>query len=921
MGKHFIKITSKLLLVVFLLNSILINIKPVMLDKSFINEAKATDTWLEYTPPQTGYGSTIGDYSIDYSLNAPTLCDFKDIELPPADPQNKEELEEYFYKEQIFKGCLAGYWEGELEYDNEKEEQFYNFYPERDLTREELAKMIGRIANLVLTPEELENIPEEDLFTDVDINHWSAKFIYKFKKIGIIEGKTSQLFAPKDKITIAESIKIMLLAFGFNPSRYNTTNINGYPENAWYLKYANFAREKGFLLDQTSDHQDLDTIYITRKEIVHMLMKAKEKALIIKLNEINDYWLGTNNFLTHDINNTWPSAAKGTWDIIKGGLTIAGAATCILGGAAICIAVSGPAMPFCLATVFMGGVGVGVMGAVSDFHNAYIEFTSGNYYERWDLVGKISNDLFGRPIYLKIYNLLINWAVTPIELGISILSKLSNTTKGIKYTSEISINGWALLNNLSDGESSYEIMQELLTELEDSDEENLKKYSYYEVYSDYDEILRKSIEYGSIESGTANAERNKTLLKEKFKNELHFNQTKTEQLIKDITNFAYNKSQQKGVTIQKLYKINPENKPSDAERNRNYYILVRNNDLSLENNTLVRYRMFFLDETSDFPFWDATLSQDDHYYSLSINIPEKNEGQTICNNADYTIFHKKSELQPNRTETTINIDQASIAQTGGSINVGTYKCDKINSCSVAVTYAPKDCETNLFFADSVTWEPLDTTDGENRTFLDVDPKSWYHKYITNLYIFGKNIISNKEIKINNIKYKIFNPSTYITRAELLKMIVKAKGIKDTSLPQVTTNTPKPFDDVDINTWYAPYIIYAKENNLIQGDSNTNNFRPNDSINRAEAIKIIVKASGKENITYSQQSPFNDVNNSSEWFYKYVLIGVKEGLIEGYLEDNGQRFFHPERVLTRGQGSKLISKAFNIIPIWEKYWSF
>ncbi|OGJ46518.1 hypothetical protein A2272_02515 [Candidatus Peregrinibacteria bacterium RIFOXYA12_FULL_33_12] len=49
-----------------------------------------------------------------------------------------------------------------------------------------------------------------------------------------------------------------------------------------------------------------------------------------------------------------------------------------------------------------------------------------------------------------------------------------------------------------------------------------------------------------------------------------------------------------------------------------------------------------------------------------------------------------------------------------------------------------------------------------------------------------------------------------------------------------------FPDVSINHQYADYIEYARLQSWISGDDDTGNFRPDDSLNRAEAAKIVGK---------------------------------------------------------------------------------
>ena len=74
-----------------------------------------------------------------------------------------------------------------------------------------------------------------------------------------------------------------------------------------------------------------------------------------------------------------------------------------------------------------------------------------------------------------------------------------------------------------------------------------------------------------------------------------------------------------------------------------------------------------------------------------------------------------------------------------------------------------------------------------------------------------------------------------------------------------------------------------ELSIMQGDPD-GNMRYNDLVSRAECTKIAVAASSYRNsvATGSKTSPFSDVK-SSHWAAPYVTVGIKNGLVKGYLD--------------------------------------
>ncbi len=79
----------------------------------------------------------------------------------------------------------------------------------------------------------------------------------------------------------------------------------------------------------------------------------------------------------------------------------------------------------------------------------------------------------------------------------------------------------------------------------------------------------------------------------------------------------------------------------------------------------------------------------------------------------------------------------------------------------------------------------------------------------------------------------YQPSKSVNRAEFTKIIVEAKLGENP-----TTYATGCFSDVSSHEWYASYVCYAKNNGIIDGYSD-GYFRPGNTINLAEAAKILV----------------------------------------------------------------------------------
>lgn len=84
------------------------------------------------------------------------------------------------------------------------------------------------------------------------------------------------------------------------------------------------------------------------------------------------------------------------------------------------------------------------------------------------------------------------------------------------------------------------------------------------------------------------------------------------------------------------------------------------------------------------------------------------------------------------------------------------------------------------------------------------------------------------------------------------------------------------------------------------------FRPNDPINRAELLKVLVYSwyGGTPDSVY-YQSCFNDVG--TDWYAPYVCYAKELGWVEGY----GDGGFHPDSTVTKAEALKMIMKYWGV----------
>jgi len=108
--------------------------------------------------------------------------------------------------------------------------------------------------------------------------------------------------------------------------------------------------------------------------------------------------------------------------------------------------------------------------------------------------------------------------------------------------------------------------------------------------------------------------------------------------------------------------------------------------------------------------------------------------------------------------------------------------------------------------------------------------SWYRDAITTL---------EKDGIVSGTGPEIFSPDLPVTRAEILKMLLKTADVK---LPDAPTE--KCFPDVAVDAWYHPFICGAQTLGIANGFE-SGKFGPNDTVTVLEALAFGIKAFGLE----------------------------------------------------------------------------
>ena len=145
----------------------------------------------------------------------------------------------------------------------------------------------------------------------------------------------------------------------------------------------------------------------------------------------------------------------------------------------------------------------------------------------------------------------------------------------------------------------------------------------------------------------------------------------------------------------------------------------------------------------------------------------------------------------------------------------------------------------------------------------------------------------------------FRPDLAVTRAQFAKFIVKSLGIAEaSSLP------PGIKDAAAVPAWAVPFVGACVRDHILTGSDGF--VRPNDTITRAEAAAMIVRAL-KLSLDAGGSLGFADAAAVPGWATAYVGEAVAHGLITG-LPGN---VFDPFGKLTRAQAVTILARALDL----------
>ncbi len=170
--------------------------------------------------------------------------------------------------------------------------------------------------------------------------------------------------------------------------------------------------------------------------------------------------------------------------------------------------------------------------------------------------------------------------------------------------------------------------------------------------------------------------------------------------------------------------------------------------------------------------------------------------------------------------------------------------------------------------------------------LTAESESWYEDVASNDQYHDAIWYMTTASYASGYPDNTFKPENLVTRAEALKMILAS------SKTEITDGSGLTFSDVVDSDWFHSYLETALSIGIISGYED-GTFKPNETVNRVEALKMLLQA---REVTLTE---------GSEWYDKYLNFAIEHALV---VPSNTGDYL-PSNPVSRGELSEMIYRLY------------
>lgn len=290
---------------------------------------------------------------------------------------------------------------------------------------------------------------------------------------------------------------------------------------------------------------------------------------------------------------------------------------------------------------------------------------------------------------------------------------------------------------------------------------------------------------------------------------------------------------------------------------------------------------------------DPVSANNSHIFTLSY-APDPEKPKPAKKKGDYVVKVISPAQKTSVTEEAIII--SAVIENAHSLSAvkinGRYVMPLVTANSFEVYWPSLEAGANVLKIEALVSSPEPGSAGTSldilRTVAIKDVKDNY---------FAKDSIAylSKLGVMKGYSDGTFRPEQNIIRAELVTLLVKAKGHLNATLSE------KPFKDMPANHWAAGFASIAAAEGLVKGYPD-GTFKPSKNVSRAEAAVIISRFS-QASLEAVVLSPYTDVPIDN-WAVKDIAFAKKKGMLD-YVIGTG---LEPNSNITRGEVAYMLLKT-------------
>lgn len=246
--------------------------------------------------------------------------------------------------------------------------------------------------------------------------------------------------------------------------------------------------------------------------------------------------------------------------------------------------------------------------------------------------------------------------------------------------------------------------------------------------------------------------------------------------------------------------------------------------------------------------YTVTLPKADHTYTTEVVEPTCVEYGYVskkCDNCDHSYI--ESITQPTgHTEELVNVKPATCQEEGYTGDVVCAVCNEVLAKGEVL--------------------PIDMSTCPSIRFKDIDQKQWYHESID--YVLVEGIMKG-------MSKDTFSPGGKLTRGQMATILYRMAG-------EPTFTAENPFVDVDDNMYYADAVVWAYENGVVKGMSETV-FAPDTFATREQVATFLYRYAKLLGLSVEHEGNLDnypDADTVSDYAAEAMSWTVGTGIING-----------------------------------------